>query len=190
MTKTLNVRQKQKYDTASNWTTNNPVLLAGELGFESDTNKFKIGDGSTAWNSLPYVSSGGSSVTIDSSLSTTSTNPVQNAVITNELATKMKYLTSVAIPTEVQTYGIGRIEWQISPTQKLVYQYGVEWVNSTVTFVVPYTTILFANSTTQHSSDAQTQRAALKTVSTTGLTFYGGANHLCRWEAWGLVTIS
>jgi hypothetical protein len=33
----------------------NPVLAAGELGVETDTGKFKIGDGSTAWNSLPYA---------------------------------------------------------------------------------------------------------------------------------------
>jgi len=56
--KTVNVRHKQKIDTASNWTTNNPVLLAGELGFETDTNKFKLGDGTTAWNSLPYAVAG------------------------------------------------------------------------------------------------------------------------------------
>lgn len=40
--------------TASQWTSANPVLAAGEPGFESDTNKAKIGDGSTAWNSLAY----------------------------------------------------------------------------------------------------------------------------------------
>lgn len=57
--KTLNTRQKQKYDTSTNWTTNNPVLLAGELGFESDTNKFKIGNGTSSWNDLSYVSVGG-----------------------------------------------------------------------------------------------------------------------------------
>lgn len=54
--KTLNTRQKQKYDTSTNWTTNNPVLLAGELGIESDTNKFKIGNGTSAWNDLEYIS--------------------------------------------------------------------------------------------------------------------------------------
>jgi len=32
-----------------------PVLYAGELGFESDTRKFKLGDGITEWASLPYV---------------------------------------------------------------------------------------------------------------------------------------
>ena len=37
-------------DTASNWTSNNPTLAAGEWGLETDTGKFKIGDGSTAWN--------------------------------------------------------------------------------------------------------------------------------------------
>ncbi len=42
-------------DTAANWTAENPVLLLRELGFETDTRKFKIGDGTTAWNSLLYV---------------------------------------------------------------------------------------------------------------------------------------
>ncbi len=55
MTITLNALQKQRRDTASNWTSNNTVLLAGEWGIESDTKKFKIGDGTTAWQSLDYV---------------------------------------------------------------------------------------------------------------------------------------
>ena len=55
MTITLTAFQKQRRDTASNWTSNNPTLLAGEWGIESDTKKFKIGDGSTAWQSLDYV---------------------------------------------------------------------------------------------------------------------------------------
>jgi len=41
-------------DTAANWTSTNPTLAAGELGFETDTLKFKIGNGSTAWTSLTY----------------------------------------------------------------------------------------------------------------------------------------
>jgi hypothetical protein len=41
-------------DTASNWTTNNPVLAQGEPGFETDTLDYKIGDGSTVWSSLAY----------------------------------------------------------------------------------------------------------------------------------------
>lgn len=47
------------YDTSTNFTTNNPILKSGEIGIESNTlstsPKFKIGDGVTAWNSLPYA---------------------------------------------------------------------------------------------------------------------------------------
>jgi len=42
-------------DTAANWTSNNPTLAAGELGFETDTGKLKIGDGTTEWTSLDYI---------------------------------------------------------------------------------------------------------------------------------------
>jgi hypothetical protein len=44
--------------TASQWTSTNPVLAAGEQGFETDTLKLKIGNGSSAWNSLAYVATG------------------------------------------------------------------------------------------------------------------------------------
>ena len=45
------VRILLRRDTASNWVLNNPILLSGEIGIESDTNKFKIGNGSR-WNSI------------------------------------------------------------------------------------------------------------------------------------------
>jgi hypothetical protein len=41
--------------TAAAWTSNNPTLASGKPGFETDTGKLKIGDGTTAWTSLPYV---------------------------------------------------------------------------------------------------------------------------------------
>ena len=41
-------------DTAANWTTANPVLLSGELALETDTAKFKIGNGTSAWTALAY----------------------------------------------------------------------------------------------------------------------------------------
>lgn len=44
----------QRYNAASTWTSNNPILLNGELGIEFDTNKVKVGDGVTSWNSLGY----------------------------------------------------------------------------------------------------------------------------------------
>lgn len=44
----LNTRLRLKYDTAANWASKNPVLLAGEAGIESDTLLAKIGDGTHA----------------------------------------------------------------------------------------------------------------------------------------------
>lgn len=41
-------------DTATNWTSANPILSGGEIGIETDTLKMKLGNGSTAWNSLNY----------------------------------------------------------------------------------------------------------------------------------------
>ena len=52
-------RIQLRHDTATNWTTANPILAEGEVGVETDTNKFKIGDGVTAWNSLDYQGGGG-----------------------------------------------------------------------------------------------------------------------------------
>lgn len=54
--KLINGRIQHKIDTATNWQLNNIVLLSGEMGYESDTHKVKIGDGTTAWKDLPYVS--------------------------------------------------------------------------------------------------------------------------------------
>lgn len=65
-------------DTAANWTSTNPTLASGEFGFETDTGKTKIGDGSTAWASLKY--------TTDGSLITSST------VTTTQLATSLQNL--------------------------------------------------------------------------------------------------
>ncbi len=51
-------RMQQRRGTASQWISSNsgdgPILNAGEIGWESDTNKFKIGDGVTYWDDLTY----------------------------------------------------------------------------------------------------------------------------------------
>ena len=49
-------RIQLKRSTAASWTSNNPVLLSGEIGYETDTKKIKVGDGTTAWTSLAYSS--------------------------------------------------------------------------------------------------------------------------------------
>jgi hypothetical protein len=53
------IRLQQRRNTAATWTASNEVLLAGEPGYETDTGKFKIGDGTLGWNALRYYQSGG-----------------------------------------------------------------------------------------------------------------------------------
>lgn len=54
-TEVRDIRFRVRRRTAADWTALNEVLLNSEFGRESDTNKFKVGDGTTAWNALPYV---------------------------------------------------------------------------------------------------------------------------------------
>ena len=52
---TIKAQMKQRRDTKANWASSNPVLLSGELGFVSDDpNLYKMGDGVTPWNLLPF----------------------------------------------------------------------------------------------------------------------------------------
>jgi hypothetical protein len=57
----VSVQIRSRRDTAANWATNNPVLGVGEIGIEIDVAapatapKLKVGNGVTAWNTLPYL---------------------------------------------------------------------------------------------------------------------------------------
>ena len=46
---------KLRRDSAADWTSANPTLAEGEVGIETDTDKMKVGDGSTVWSSLSYM---------------------------------------------------------------------------------------------------------------------------------------
>lgn len=48
--------------TALEWIRENPVLDVGEPGYETNTKKLKLGDGTSRWNALPYLSSEGGEV--------------------------------------------------------------------------------------------------------------------------------
>ena len=48
------IQLQLRHGSASEWTTGNPILAIAEVGVETDTQKFKIGDGVTAWNNLAY----------------------------------------------------------------------------------------------------------------------------------------
>lgn len=51
----MSIQIQLKRGLSTEWTSLNLVLAAGELGLETDTNKIKVGDGVTSWNSLSYL---------------------------------------------------------------------------------------------------------------------------------------
>lgn len=55
MAKTIKSKVQQRRDSAANWQKNNPVLAAGEIGYDATNNRIKVGDGATAWNDLDYI---------------------------------------------------------------------------------------------------------------------------------------
>ena len=50
----MNVIIQFRRGTAAEWAAANPTLAAGEIGLETDTEKIKVGNGTTEWNQLPY----------------------------------------------------------------------------------------------------------------------------------------
>ena len=62
----MSTRMQQRRGTAAQWISTNsgngPILAAGEIGFESDTNKFKIGDGVNHWVDLVYFTDAESAI--------------------------------------------------------------------------------------------------------------------------------
>lgn len=58
----LKARIQLKKDTSEAWRINNPVLLDGEAGYESDTNLMKVGDGIHRWLELEYTNSGATAI--------------------------------------------------------------------------------------------------------------------------------
>jgi hypothetical protein len=135
-------RMQQRRGTASQWTTANPVLAAGEIGFETDTSKFKIGDGSSSWTALPYFTNldaivagaPGALDTLNELAAALGDDENFATTVTNSLATKAGVLTktdsewssySTAIPVGTVAYnstndqikiGMGDLTWaQLSP---------------------------------------------------------------------------
>jgi len=97
-------------DTASNWTTANPILALGEMGAETDTSKIKIGDGTTAWASVPYLIDAGDYLTA------TSTNTLTNKTIAYADNTLTGVVPTSAIGVSVQAYDADTAKLDVAQT--------------------------------------------------------------------------
>ncbi len=90
---------QQRRGTAAQWTAANPILAAGEIGFETDTSKFKMGNGSSTWGNLQYFANAaelaaildgapGALNTLNELAAAIGDDPEFFTTITNNLATK------------------------------------------------------------------------------------------------------
>lgn len=77
----MTVKIQFRRGTASAWTSADPILSAGEPGFETDTGKFKVGDGALSWTALPYAA-GLESLRLQDLTNVSSTAPTDGQVLT------------------------------------------------------------------------------------------------------------
>jgi hypothetical protein len=107
-------RMQQRRGTAAQWISTNsgngPILNAGEIGWESDTNKFKVGDGVSYWLNLDYFADINSTV-----------NPSFGSSITFEGSTANEYETTLAVtdPTADRTITLPNVTGTVITTGNL-----------------------------------------------------------------------
>jgi hypothetical protein len=114
--------------TAAQWTSANPTLASGEWGFETDTGKVKIGNGSTVWTGLSYTGSATGTVTsitagtglsggtitstgtiaIDNTVATlTGSQTLTNKTLTTPVISSISNTGTLTLPTSTDTL-VGR----------------------------------------------------------------------------------
>ena len=92
---------QHKRGISANWTSSDPVLSIAEIGYETDTGKFKIGDGASAWSELPYFSTsvGGSGTVTSVDLSVPTGLSVSGNPVTTSGTLAISLSSGYAIPT-------------------------------------------------------------------------------------------
>ena len=108
----MSTQIKIRRDTAANWTTANPILGQGEPALETDTLKEKIGDGTTAWTSLPYKAISSAGETVKVSLDDTTAGYLNGKLIAGEGVSLTEFYDASDESLEIKgtTLGISNID--------------------------------------------------------------------------------
>lgn len=77
----LDAQVQVRRDIEANWAAVDPVLRDGEIAYSKDLNRIKVGDGARKWSELEYMAGSSASLSLDTEISETSENAVQNKVI-------------------------------------------------------------------------------------------------------------
>lgn len=150
----VQTRIQIRRDTAANWSSTNPTLASGEIGFDTTNNQMKIGNGSSAWNSLDYASGGAS---VEVSQTAPASPDVGNVWYNSTEGTSYIYYdnfwvplspaltgptgpagrftvsaTAPTIPTPIEGDG-----WFNSDTARLFMRYDNFWIEATSNYVGP-----------------------------------------------------
>lgn len=150
--------------TAAQWTSTNPTLASGEQGFETDTGKMKIGNGSTAWNSLAYIGAGtvtsitagtglsGGTITssgtiaIDSTVATlTGSQTLTNKTLTTPIISSISNTGTLTLPTSTDTL-VGRATTD-TLTNKTLTTPVISSISNSGTVTIPTGTVTLATLT-------------------------------------------
>jgi hypothetical protein len=131
---TVKVQLKLRQDTSSGWSAVNPILLVGELGRESNTGKIKIGDGSTAWNSLTYqpfgalITNDDISATAEIAVSKLADGAARQILQTDAAGTGVEWASNIDIPGTLDVTGAATFDATVTVTGDLT-------VNGTTTTI-------------------------------------------------------
>ena len=110
--KEIQSRIKHKRDTSANWTQNNPVLLNGEIVLVDTAEgelRAKVGDGTKTYTQLPFSDEAlrslitNSKTMVDDTLSSTSTNPVQNKVVNTAISNLSTLVGDTSVAQQINT---------------------------------------------------------------------------------------
>jgi hypothetical protein len=118
---------QHKRGISTNWTSSNPTLAVGEIGYETNTGKFKIGDGASAWSALPYfsTSAGGSGTVTSVDLSVPTGLSVSGNPVTTSGTLAISLSAGYAIPTTAK-----QTEWDTAYTDRLKWDGGSTGLDS------------------------------------------------------------
>lgn len=154
--KEIQARVKHKRDTSSNWTQNNPVLLNGEIVLVDTAEgelRAKIGDGTKTYTQLPFSDEvlrsliNNNKVTVDDELSTDSTNPVQNKIVTTEINDIKMLVGDTSVAEQINTVlTSNQSDWDVNDESS------ASFIKNRTHWVVPITNVVFENSSAAFSA--------------------------------------
>ena len=124
----MSVKIQIKRGTAASWTSVNPTLSEGELGYESDTGKLKVGDGTTTWSGLEYFGADLALASVNDLSDVNASAATDGQILTYDNATGNWVNSDLVIATTVTDLTDTTIT-SVTEGDLLVYRTSTGWTN-------------------------------------------------------------